>query len=151
MLRCVDRFILRLRRDDGGNALVEFAFVSPVLILLLFSVIDFGSNIYGMLTLRSAARVGAEFAMSRPTDTSGIEAAVLGASDFGSASVLVTSSIFCECPDGTAHTCGGTCTAPGLERAYVRVRAQQAFTPMLPSSAVVMPTTLAGESVMRFR
>ena len=51
----------RWRRD--GQALVEFALVVPVLILLLFGILDFGRAIYAYNTIADAARDGARVAV----------------------------------------------------------------------------------------
>ena len=53
-----------LRQADGqrSQALIEFALVSPVLLLLLFGVIDIGRAIFYYDTLNHAAREGARVA-----------------------------------------------------------------------------------------
>jgi hypothetical protein len=54
-----------LRRASGqrSQALIEFALVSPVLLLLLFGVIDLGRAIFYYDTLNHAAREGARVAI----------------------------------------------------------------------------------------
>ncbi|MHB8397991.1 MAG: TadE/TadG family type IV pilus assembly protein [Candidatus Limnocylindrales bacterium] len=51
----------------GGQALVEFALVLPVLILLVLIVLDFGRLYQSWVTLTNAARVGANYAASTGT------------------------------------------------------------------------------------
>jgi hypothetical protein len=54
------------RRDRGGQrsqALIEFALVSPVLLLLLFGIIDIGRAVFYYDTLNHAAREGARTAV----------------------------------------------------------------------------------------
>jgi Flp pilus assembly protein TadG len=47
---------LRARlRDDSGNALIENAIILPLLLLLTFSVIDFGLVFYAYLALENGA------------------------------------------------------------------------------------------------
>lgn len=50
------------RRGDQGSAAVEFALVLPVLLLLLFGIIDFGRMLSAKITLTEAAREGARAA-----------------------------------------------------------------------------------------
>jgi Flp pilus assembly protein TadG len=50
-----------LRRDDG-SAVVEFALVSPLVIMLVFGIIEFGIAYNQQIELRSAAREGGRLA-----------------------------------------------------------------------------------------
>jgi Flp pilus assembly protein TadG len=47
------------RRRDGGAAAVETALVLPILLLLVFGIIDFGRMLNAQITLTEAAREGA--------------------------------------------------------------------------------------------
>jgi Flp pilus assembly protein TadG len=47
---------------DGGASLVEFALVAPLLLLLLFGVIEFARVAHGFTTVWTAAREGARYA-----------------------------------------------------------------------------------------
>ena len=53
----------RSRHSQRSQALIEFALVSPVLLLLLFGVIDLGRAIFYYDTLNHAAREGARAAV----------------------------------------------------------------------------------------
>lgn len=55
--------------DDGGSATVEFALVAPVLIVLLFGIIEFGTVFKDVLALNQAAREGARAAAVGATTT----------------------------------------------------------------------------------
>jgi Flp pilus assembly protein TadG len=48
-----------IARDERGQALTEFAFVLPLLVLLLFGVIQFGVLYNHYVTLTDAVRAGA--------------------------------------------------------------------------------------------
>lgn len=50
------------RRGDLGATLIEFAIVVPLLLLLLFGILEFGRVISEFTTMRTAAREGARFA-----------------------------------------------------------------------------------------
>jgi hypothetical protein len=51
-----------LRRRDRGAAAVEFALVLPVLLIIVFGIIDFGRMLNAKITLTEAAREGARAA-----------------------------------------------------------------------------------------
>jgi Flp pilus assembly protein TadG len=48
----------RLRRDDDGAALVEFALVLSLLVMLVFGIIEFGRAYNAQVTLTQATREG---------------------------------------------------------------------------------------------
>lgn len=55
----------RASRDDGsagGQALVEFALIAPLLLLLLFGIIQFGFLLGGQVGMTNAAREAARYA-----------------------------------------------------------------------------------------
>jgi len=57
---------LACARDEQGQALLEFAFVLPVLLTLLLGVIVFGLALHNYLTLTNATNLGAQLlSMSR--------------------------------------------------------------------------------------
>src|SRR5579864_6693036 len=53
----------RRHRGQSSQALIEFALVSPVLLLLLFGIIDIGRAIFYYDTIGHAAREGARVAV----------------------------------------------------------------------------------------
>lgn len=57
-----------LVRDERGAAMVEFAIVLPVLILLVLAVIDFGRLLFLYNNLANAVREGARFAAVQEPD-----------------------------------------------------------------------------------
>ncbi len=54
----------RSRRSPRAQALVEFALVLPIIILLLAMAIDLGRVFYGWVSIQNAARIGASYAAS---------------------------------------------------------------------------------------
>ena len=86
----------RIRRDgQRSQALIEFALVSPVLLLLLFGVIDIGRAIFYYDTLNHAAREGARVA-ARASNQLPTNADVLSAVSAQMLGVPVTQ----PCPQG---------------------------------------------------
>jgi len=56
------------KSDDGASA-VEFAIVLPLLMLLLFGMIEFGLIIYNKQVITNASREGARYAIVQPICT----------------------------------------------------------------------------------
>lgn len=56
----------QLDTTSRGQALVEFALVLPILLLLLVFAIDFGRVFFGWVGIHNAARIGANYAASHP-------------------------------------------------------------------------------------
>src|SRR3954452_6216031 len=52
------------RRRTGGQSLVEFALILPVMLLLLLGAIDFGRVFLGWVSLNNTARIAANYAAS---------------------------------------------------------------------------------------
>jgi hypothetical protein len=53
----------RSRNRTGGQALVEFALVIPLFLLMLVAIFDLGRAVFAYNTLTNAAREGARFAI----------------------------------------------------------------------------------------
>ncbi len=82
---------------DRGAAAVEFALLLPILLLLVFGIIDFGRALNAQVTLTQAAREGARLAaLNQPNVVSRTQAAATGLSPV---TVTVTSS----CPTGAGQ------------------------------------------------
>jgi Flp pilus assembly protein TadG len=77
------RWIKNTRREDG-QALVEFALIAPILLLILFGIVQFGIAYMHSMALTDAVRIGArKAAVSRSSadPTSATQAAVLDAAN----------------------------------------------------------------------
>jgi Flp pilus assembly protein TadG len=53
------RMFLRWRETDAGQTLVEFSMILPIMLILLFALVDFGRGFYTWLLVTNAAREGA--------------------------------------------------------------------------------------------
>jgi Flp pilus assembly protein TadG len=62
------RVRLVLRRNNKGAAIVEFALVVPLLLLLLWGIVDIGRAFYTLNNLASAVREGARTAAVMATN-----------------------------------------------------------------------------------
>ncbi len=69
MIARVRPFLQRLVQDERGATLLEFAFVAPVLCLLLMGLFDIGFQIYAQTTLQGAMQEAARKSSLEPTVT----------------------------------------------------------------------------------
>src|SRR3990170_1598575 len=62
--------LIRARRKSGerGQALVEFALLVPIFLLLLFAIIDFGMGFYSWISVTNGAREGARLGVVMGTE-----------------------------------------------------------------------------------
>lgn len=62
-------------KRENGQVLVEYALVLPVLLLVLFGIIEFGIIVFSHDTIANAAREGARYGAVHSGDAWGIETA----------------------------------------------------------------------------
>ena len=90
----------RYTNRDRGAVAVEFAILLPVLLLLIFGIIDFGRALNAQIALTQAAREGARLdALNQPNLVTRTQAAAAG---LGSA-VTVTLVYQCQPGDGSKN------------------------------------------------
>ena len=58
-----------VRKKEEGQAMVEFALVLPLLLVLLFGIIDFGWLFYNKIDVNNASREGARYAAIHYSET----------------------------------------------------------------------------------
>lgn len=120
-----------------AQALVEFALIMPLLVLLLMGILDLGRGVYAYNVLASAAREGARFGILAPSNTSGIQTqAQANTVALGSSTVTVDCS-----NNGTTFTAAPCSTS----NTFLRVTVTYTFQPV----TFLIPTvTLTGRSMM---
>ena len=99
------------RRRPRGQALVEFALVVPVLMLILLITVDFGRLFFTYIQINNAAREGAAYGSVNPTSTGIVTAAqkeIDAQAQRGESSLSVSST--CADSTGSALACA---SAPG--------------------------------------
>ena len=93
----------RRRRNDRGAAAVEFALVVPILLVMVFGIIDFGLAINRYAMVNNAAREGVREASLGATESEIRAVVTRGTADLPG---TVTIAVGCTLPDGTT-----TCTS----------------------------------------
>ena len=139
------RFLIRMcrmARNDRGGSLLELAFVTPFLMLLLLGIVDFGRAYYEAMEVAGAAHAAAEYGSQNPSDLAGIaEAARADAPDVSNLSVA-TPAYGCECSDGTSYSANCSAAPTCLNNVVytVRVTVTANYSPWFRIPGV--PTTL---------
>jgi Flp pilus assembly protein TadG len=64
--------LTRFRRQERGGVAVEFAILLPVLLILLFGIVDFGHALYMKQIVTNASREAARYATRYHTDASAV-------------------------------------------------------------------------------
>jgi Flp pilus assembly protein TadG len=139
-----------LRRRRDGNSAVEFALAAPVLVMLAIGTFDYGAAVNLSSTLRGAARAGIQYASAHPTDAAGIQHTVLGALAAKSDDVGIDARTFCEC-SGAGANCGTACPDGSVNQVFMTVTVTQALVPLMPTTAFLLPSQLAGSATLRVR
>ncbi len=126
------------RTSDRGAAAVEFALLLPVLLLIVFGIVDFGRAINTQITLTQAAREGARLAaLNQPNVISRTQAAAVGLSPVG---VTVTS-----CPAGAGQGVNATVVT---SYSFSFVTPVGAIAGLFGGSGFGSPITLSAHGVM---
>ena len=106
------RGLVRKARADEGASAVEFALVLPVLILILFGIIEFGVAFAQQLSLNSGARQGARLGVVGDKTCGDVAAAAIDAAQaigLDTTKIVVTTSInnAPDCASATDKPCLG--------------------------------------------
>jgi len=67
MIAILRRITRRGGKAEGGQSLVEFAFVLPIFLLVLFAIIDFGMAFHAWITVTNSAREGGRLGSVHPS------------------------------------------------------------------------------------
>ena len=127
--------MVKRRRRQSGQALVEIALVLPILLMVLMGIIDFGRVFHGYLAVTNAARAAVRQAAVGASDALVIQTAMDSSStlDISQVTVTVSPSLFQRYP-------GGSIT--------VQVQYNLAILTPIVRSFMPNPLTINGKAVM---
>ncbi|GLR85113.1 TadE/TadG family type IV pilus assembly protein [Bradyrhizobium iriomotense] len=141
-------------RDTRGAAAIEFGIMVPLLSLMVVSVADIGLAVYRKMQVEEAAQAGAQYAIARGFDTSGISSAVTSATN----STAITASPgpvqFCGCPTSggvSSVGCGTVCTGGAQAGTYATVSAQATYYTLINYQIVAATYTYNAQSTARLQ
>ena len=126
-------------RSERGAAAVELALLLPVLLLIVFGIIDFGRALNAQITLTQAAREGARLtALNEANVTSRTQAAATGLKN-------VTVTVVDSCPAGAT---GDTDAVVKVSYTFAFVTPVGKIAAMFGGSGYGSPITLSAQGVM---
>jgi Flp pilus assembly protein TadG len=153
------RLFSRARRfvsDQNAAGAIEFAFLSPIMIMLALLTIDLGLGGYSQMQVQNAAQAGAEFALYNYSYTTytnqNIIAAVNSATSNPGISASPSPVQFYGCPsdDGLVVVSSGTtCSNGQAAGAYVSVYASTTYKPLVSYVGVSNSYVLNGQATVR--
>lgn len=139
-------------RSRRGSAMIEFALVTPLLLLLLSGVLDYSNALRTAISVSDAARTGAQYgslSSVNSLDTTGMQNAARNSAP-NVTGMTATAVRSCKCPDGTSVVCTGTC-ATGSMRVYVSVTTHATVLNWFQYTGLPYTGAVTGKAVMRVR
>ena len=133
MRKLLNTYIIK----EQAVAAVEFALIVPVLALLMIGLMDFGLYINAEMKLENMARAAAEY-VANGGDSDNIQNDVIAygyppdsVNSFDDITIITATT--CECDDGEAVDCSGTCdTDSGYMRQFFAVELDLQYTTVFP-------------------
>jgi Flp pilus assembly protein TadG len=144
----------RKMRKQSGQSLVEFAFLAPIILLLLVGVIEVGRFAYLSILVASAARAGVQYgaqSLADASDDAGMQAAALSDAQNIPGLTVTMATHFCACSDSpsTQVSCPATCGTGNHALVYVRVQTNGAFSSLFHYPGLPASFPVSGNAVMR--
>jgi Flp pilus assembly protein TadG len=164
--------------SEAGNALIEFAFVAPILVTLLLNLFDFSALIWARMETDYSAQMGAQAAfkscaggtMPAMTNCAGITTAVTTAaqstslgSNVSLASGYPTEDYYCTTGSNTLQSVGtyssppspfdcSSAGSPGVTPGdYIVVQVTYSYTPTFSGLSLASSQTLTSTSLQRLQ
>jgi hypothetical protein len=137
-----------------GNISVEFALVIPFLMLLVMGAYDFGRGFTEKLRLNSAARAGAQYALSNYNmveDENGVRQSARDDAEDVDEVLQVDPNYICRCLDDVVLDCGEPCTGGEVPMRYIEVDVSGPFEFMFDYPMTTGSMTLQGHAELRLR
>jgi Flp pilus assembly protein TadG len=116
-----------------GTALLEFALLLPLILVLLAGVLDYSLLMRTAISVADAARAGAQYgslSASNASNVTGMQNAALNAAP-DIPGLTATAVKVCKCSDGTTTSCSGGSCSSGPVRVYAQVTASATAEPLL--------------------
>lgn len=114
-------------RDHRGVAAVEFAFIAPILLMVIAGINDGAQLILKQNNMHSGVSAAAEYVMRGGADMTTVQTIGLSAWPSHSDSASVTTSKMCYC-GSAGGSCTSLCADQTVPTAYITVAASDTYT-----------------------
>jgi Flp pilus assembly protein TadG len=140
--------VQRLTRDQSGSSAAEFALVLPLLLILLFGIIDAGRWMWTYNEAEKATQMGARFAVVADPISPGVDSSFVGVGGLTQGDVIPASafgkitctSSGCSCSTTPCPTLG-TANSTAFNNIVARMRV---FLPQLTANNVAVEYSSSG-------
>ena len=119
--------LITFLRDRRGVAAVEFAFIAPILILVVAGINDGAQLVVKQNNMHSGVSAAAEYIMRGGSDMTTTQTIGLSAWPSHSDSASVTTNKLCYC-GSTTGSCTSLCPDSTVPTAYITVSASDTYT-----------------------
>jgi Flp pilus assembly protein TadG len=138
-------------KSQSGSALIEFALLFTILMLLLLGVIDFVLATQQAMVVSEAAYAGAQYgAFSGNSTNYTTMQNIATKSATGIAGFAVSASKWCACsPGGASVSCASSCPSYGNPVAYVQVIATATAPLLFKYGGIPLSVPLRGVCILR--
>lgn len=144
------RTLGRIKSERDGAVAVEFAFVLPILLLMIAGLIDGSRFIVQQMQVESAAQAGAAQVMSKGWNEAAVIQAITGATSLPVGAEPAPRLISaCLSADSLVEISGSTCPSGEAAGKYVLASARVAFDPLMPWPDLVFPAVIEGAAQVR--
>ena len=126
------RQTMNVFRDNRGSVAVETAIIAPVLIFLVFGLVDYALYVMDNMRVAKGVASAVQFAMYNSDNDEGIRQVAFTASKFSSSEATVNIQHSCECPSGSSGSCDDNCPSDNHKKIFVSVAMQYTYTPVIP-------------------
>jgi Flp pilus assembly protein TadG len=138
-------------RTETGQSLVEFAILTPVVLLLLVGAIEIGRLAYLSILVNNAAHAGVQYGaqnLATAADNTGMQTAALNDGQ-NIAGLTAAASHYCTCANGSSSSCLATDCAGSHRLVYVQVNTTGVFRSMIGYPGLPASYTVNGQAVLR--
>jgi Flp pilus assembly protein TadG len=104
----ISRHLDALLRGEQGIAAVEFALISPVLVLMMLTLFDVSDMAVGSTNMQAAVRATTQYFINGQTDTTAAQTQGTNAWVSMPAGATLTATTACTCA-GVGHACDVSC------------------------------------------
>jgi Flp pilus assembly protein TadG len=148
----------RIRVDcrfaERGQSLLEMAFLTPVLLLLMVGIIEVGRFAYYSIEVTNAARAGVQYGAQNLADANDItgiqQAALRDAADVSGLTFNPRPKVLCACSESSSVYVGCPATGcTGHPIVFVQVDTTANFSPLFHYPGLPTTFTADGHAIMR--